>query len=262
LSSIGKAQTAIVVKEADIGTNNAERDAKIQEAQCDQDRNDARTKAETAIDNARKLFETTKADCDTQINKAKTEANLAYDLQAAKEEQVIRDAELQVEVIKRKKQIEIEEAEVHRREKELEATERKPAAYEAEKVELLAAGERQAKILLAEAEAQRIRLIGSAEAKAIEATGTAEASAMQVKAEAMQAYGRQALVQMVLESLPALAAEVAAPLKKVDEVVLLSGQNDRLSTEVGKLISEGPAVIKALSGVDVSGVVRSIPGAR
>merc|ERR1739848_549130 len=160
LSSIGKAQTAAVVKEATIGSTNAERDARIAEAQCDQEINDAKMISETNIDNARKSYETCKAQCDTKINKAKTEASLAYNLQKAKEEQVIRDAELEVDVIKRRKQIEVE----------------------------------QAKVLVAEAEAQKIRLIGTAEAKAIEATGSAEASAMQMKAEAMQSYGRQALV--------------------------------------------------------------------
>jgi len=219
-------------------------------------------KSETNIDNARKLYETTKAQCDTQINKAKTEATLAYDLQQAKEEQIIRDAELEVEVIQRRKQIEVEEAEVIRREKELEATQRKPAEFNAMKIELLADGERKAKVLVAEAEAQKIRLLGTAEAKAIEATGSAEAQAMQMKAEAMQAYGRQALVQMVLESLPALAAEVAAPLSKIDEIVLLGGNNDRTSTEIGKLLAEGPTVVQALTGVDISNVVKNIPGAK
>merc|ERR1712226_33854 len=247
LNSIGRSQTAAVIKEATIGATNADRDAKM--------------KSDTAVDNSRRGYETTKADCETIINKAKTEAALAYDLQQAKEEQVIRDAELEVEDIRRRKQIEIEAAEVIRREKELEATERKPAEYNARKVALLAEVEKKAKVLIAEADAQRIRLVGSAEAKAIEATGSAEASAMQLKAEAMQAYGKQALVQMVLEALPSLAAEISAPLGKIDEIVLLGGDNDRLSTELGKLIAEGPPVIKALTGVDVSGAVRSIPGA-
>jgi len=262
LTSIGKAQTAFVVKEAKIGSTNADRDARIQESQCDQEKTEAKMMSDTAIDNAKKDYETTKAECETQINKAKTEAALAYDLQQAKEEQVIIDAEMEVEVIKRRKQIEVEQAEVIRREKELEATERKPAEFNAQKVELLAEGQRRARVLIAEAEAQKIRLIGNAEASAIEATGSAEAGAMQLKAEAMQAYGKQALVQMVLESLPKLAAEVAAPLSKIDQIVLLGGENDRLSTEVGKLISEGPAVIKALSGIDVTGALRKIPGAQ
>merc|ERR1711879_959175 len=110
-------------------------------------------------------YETTKAQCDTQINKAKTEATLAYDLQQAKEEQIIRDAELEVEVIQRRKQIEVEQAEVIRREKELEATERKPAELNSRKVEILAEGRRKAKVLVAEANAEKIRLIGQAQAK-------------------------------------------------------------------------------------------------
>lgn len=261
LSSIGKAQTASVVKDATIGSTNAERDAKIKEAECDQAINEAKMISETNIDNAKKSYETKKAQCDTAINKMTTEASLAYDLQKAKEEQVIRQMELEVRVIERRKAIDVEKAEVIRREKELEATERLPATYNAKRIEVIAEGERQAKVLIAESEAQKIRLIGTAEAKAIEAKGGAEAQAMQLKAEAMLGYGRQAMVQMVLESLPALAAEVAAPLSKIDEIVLLGGNNDRASTEIGKLLSEGPAVVQALTGVDISNVVKKIPGA-
>ena len=66
---------------------------------------------------------------------------------------------------------------------------------------------------------------------------------------------------MILESLPSLAAEIASPLSRVDDIILLGGKNDRLSTEVGKIVSEGPAVIKALTGVDVSGTIKKLPGA-
>merc|ERR1711997_597922 len=258
LTSIGKAQTAAVQKEAVIGSTNADRDAKIKEADCSKAVNDAEAISNTNIDNARKYYETTKQQCDTKINKAKTEASLAYDLQQAKEEQVIRDAELEVEVIQRRKQIEVEEAEVIRREKELEATQRKPAEFNAMKIELLADGERKAKVLVAEAEAQRIKLIGQAKAEALEKTGSAKAKGMQMKAEAMQQYGRQAMVQMVLESLPSLAAEVSRPLEKIDEIVLLGGENDRTSTKVGQLLAEGPAVVKALTGVDISTAMNNL----
>lgn len=262
LSSIGKAQTASVVKDATVGSTNAERDAKIKEAECDQIINDAKMTSETNIDNAKKSWETTKAKCDTLIKAAATDAKLAYDLQEAKEKQIIREAELEVQVIQRRKAIDVEKAEVVRRGKELEATQRLPAAYNAQRIEVIAEGERQAKVLIAESEAQKIRLIGAAEAKAIEATGGAEAQAMQLKAEAMQAYGRQAMVQMVLESLPALAAEVSAPLSKIDEIVLLGGGNDSASMEIGKLLSQAPPLVEALTGVDLSKVVANIPGAR
>jgi flotillin len=51
LSSIGKARTAEVVKEATIGATNADRDAQIQEAECDQERTDAKMKSDTSFDN-------------------------------------------------------------------------------------------------------------------------------------------------------------------------------------------------------------------
>ena len=175
LNSIGKAQTSAVQKEAVIGSTNADRDAKIKEANCSKAVNDAVAISKTNIDNARKQYETTKQQCDTKINKAKTEADLAYDLQQAKEEQIIRDAELEVDVISRRKQIEVEQAEVTRRERELEATQKKPAEYNAKRIELIAEGKRKAKVLVAEAEAQRIKLIGQAKAEALEKTGSARA---------------------------------------------------------------------------------------
>ena len=59
---------------------------------------------------------------------------------------MIRDAELEVDVIQRRKQIEVEQAEVVRRERELEATQRKPAEYNAKRVELQFAGNKFEKV--------------------------------------------------------------------------------------------------------------------
>jgi len=218
--------------------------------------------AETRIDKARRDYETCKANCQADINSAKTDAESAYKLQKAKEDQEIAKEEAEVQVIVKKKTTEIEKAEVLRKEKELEGTERLPAEYHAKKVELLANGEREATIIIAQAKAQEIKLLGLAEAQSNQAIGEAEALALRLKAEAMQKYGKQALVQMILESLPSLAAEIASPLSRVDDIILLGGKNDRLSTEVGKIVSEGPAVIKALTGVDVSGTIKNLPGAK
>ena len=197
LSSIGRAQAAVVIKEATIGTNNAQRDAKIIESQCDQEKTDVITKCKASIDTARKNFKTMEADCNTKINKAKTEAGLAYEMQKAIEEQVIRDKEIEVDVIKKSKEIEIAKAEIMRKEKELIAKERLPAAFEGQKVEILANGFKEARVVVAEAEAMKIKLIGKAEADAIRATGQAEAEAMKIRAVAMQDYGKEALVQMI-----------------------------------------------------------------
>ena len=80
-------------------------------------------------------------------------------------------------------------------------------------------------------------MIGASEARAIEAVGRAEAEKMRMKASAYKQYGDAAIMALVLEALPQIAAEVAAPLAKTDEIVLLGGA-DRTTTEVNKLLGE------------------------
>ena len=59
------------------------------------------------------------------------------------------------------------------------------------------------------AEAERVRLTGAAEARAIEAVGRAEAESMRMKASAYKQYGDAAIMSLVLDALPQIAAEVA-----------------------------------------------------
>ena len=49
-----------------------------------------------------------------------------------------------------------------------------------------------------------------------------------------------------------VAAEVAAPLAKTDNIVLLG--DDRTTAEVSRLVSNMPPAIQALTGVDLSKV--------
>ena len=72
----------------------------------------------------------------------KADAALAYELQAAKIKQKIRSEEIQIEVVERKKQIEVEEQEIARKEKELMATVKLPAEAESYRLETIAQGKR------------------------------------------------------------------------------------------------------------------------
>ena len=60
----------------------------------------------------------------------KAEAELAYELQAAKVTQQLREEEMEIKLVERKQQILIQEQEIIRKEKELEATVRRPAEAE------------------------------------------------------------------------------------------------------------------------------------
>jgi flotillin len=155
----------------------------------------------------------------------------------------------------------VQEQEVLRKQKELEATVLKPAEAERkatiiraeaqkEAFVLEAEGKRQAQIAMAEAEQQRLRqegsgrasaleaegkaeaakieAIGVAQAKAIEAQGIAEATAILKKAEAWKQFNEAARLQTILEKLPDILqasagvfSAVSAPLGNIDRMVVI-----------------------------------------
>merc|ERR1712002_1046709 len=223
LSSLGKTQTAAVKRDAEIGVAQANRDAGIRETECEKSAMDIKYSTDTKIEDNSRGFKMQKANFDTEVNTAKAEAQMAYELQAAKIQQRIRNEEIQIQVVERRKQIEIEEQEIKRKEKELISTVRLPAEAEAYKVQTIAEGQRTKTVEAARADGEKIRLIGAAEARATEAVGRAEAERMRMKASAYKQYGDAAIMSLVLEALPQIAAEVSAPLAKTDQIVLIGG---------------------------------------
>ena len=197
---------------------------------------------------------------DKEVSTAIADAELVYILESAKLQQSIRNEEIKIDIIERKKQIQIEQQEIKRKEKELFACVKLPAEAQAYKVQIIAEGQKTQIVEAAKAEAEKLRLIGNAKAKAIEAIGKAEAEGMKLKANAFSNYGDAAIMALVLESLPKIAAEVAAPLSKTNEIVLLGGGNGT-TTEVNKLLGQIPPAVTALTGVDLSGTLAQIPGA-
>lgn len=259
LNSLGVARTAEVKRDAQIGQAMATRDAKIQSASAEQEGEQARLAAQTKVAEADKNYQVQKAAYDAEVNRQKAAAELAYALQQNKTNQEVKAEEVQIEVVAKKKQIEVQEQEVARREKELEATIRKPAeaeqyrirtladaskyeaatngAGQAEAARLIGQGEAdanrarglaQADIIraqgLAEAEANKAR--GLAEAEVIQAQGIATAEAMKQKAAAWQEYNQAAIIQQLIEALPKIAAAIAEPLAKTERIVVISNGGD------------------------------------
>ncbi|XP_033953252.1 LOW QUALITY PROTEIN: flotillin-2-like [Pseudochaenichthys georgianus] len=251
LSSLGKTQTAAVQRDADIGVAEAERDAGIREAECKREMMDVKFQADTKMADSKRELELNKASFNQEVNTKKAEAQLAYELQAAKEQQKIRLEEIEIQVVQRKKQITIGEREIERTDKELIATVKRPAEAEAYRMQQIAEGHKTKAVLLAQAQAERIRRVGEAEACSIEAVGKAEAERMRLKAEAYQLYGEAAKTALVLEALPMIAAKVAAPLARTNEIVILSGESSRVTGEVTRLLAELPVSVNALTGVDL-----------
>ncbi|CAG2120857.1 unnamed protein product, partial [Medioppia subpectinata] len=252
LASLGKARTAAVKRDANVGVAQAERDAGIREAECEKSAMDVKYGANTKIEDSHRLFLLQKAQFDSEVNSKKAEAQLSYELQAAKMQQKIRNEEMEIDVVER--HISVEEKEILRKDKELIAMVRLPAEAEASRVELIAQGKAKQTVEASVAEAQKTKMIGAADAYAIEAIGKAEAEMMRMKAAAYKQYGEAAILSLTLEALPKIAAEVAAPLAKTDEIVLISGSDGGLTSDVTRLVSQIPPTLHALTGVDLSKV--------
>merc|ERR1739838_823593 len=221
---------------------------------------DVKYNTDTKIEDNSRAFKLQKANFDKEVNTAKAEAQLAYELQAAKIQQRIRNEEIQIEVVERRKQIEIEEQEIKRKEKELIATVKLPAEAEALQVQTVAEGQRAKVLAFAKGESEKIKLLGAAEATAVEAVGRAEAEQMRMKAAAYAQYGDAAVMSLVLEALPQIAAEVSSPLSKTEEIVLIGG-SDNTTDEINKLVGSLPPAVQALTGIDLTGALGKIPGA-
>jgi len=71
--------------------------------------------------------------------------------------------EMEIEVVERKKQIDVQEKEILCKEKVLMSSVKLPAESEAYRVEMIATGKRTQTVAVAQAEAQRIKLIGGSE---------------------------------------------------------------------------------------------------
>ncbi|XP_063628775.1 flotillin-2 isoform X4 [Cydia splendana] len=256
LQSLGKAQTAAVKRDADVGVAQANRDAGIREAECEKSAMDVKYSMDTRIEDNTRMFKLQKAQFDQEVNTAKAEAALAYELQAAKIKQKIRNEEIQIEIVERRKQIEVEQMEILRREEELVSTVRLPAEAEAYRLQAIAEGKRTQTVEGAKADAERIKVLGLAEALAIGDVGKADAERMLAKAKVYKQYGEAALMALVLEALPKIAAEVSAPLAKTDEIVLI-GDNGATG-EMVRLAGGLPPAIKTLTGLDLTAVLKRL----
>ncbi|XP_052789241.1 flotillin-1-like isoform X4 [Mya arenaria] len=262
LRALGMKRTAEVKRDAIIGEAEAKKDSGIKEAEAEERRMASRYANDIEIAHAQRDFQLKKAAYDMEVSAKKAQSELAAELQTAKTRQKIKDEEMQVKVIERTQQIQLNEQEIIRRERELEAKVRKPAEAEKYKMEKLAEADRNRVILEAEAESEAIRVKGEAEAFAIEAKAKAEAEQMAKKADAWKDYQDAAMVDMILETLPKIAAEISAPLSQTKKVTMVSsGKGDvgvsKLTGEVLDIMEKMPLVVEKLTGINIQKSIRT-----
>ena len=290
LDALGKPRIAQVKRDAQIAQAEADRDAMIKSSQATQAGQEAKFAADSKIAEAQRDYQSNVAQYQAAVNQKKAEADLAYDLQKFKTGQLVKAEEVQVQIIEKQKQIELQQQEILRKQRELEAMVQKPADAERYKVETLAnarkfqleteaagtasaakaTGFANADVAkatgLAEAEANKAR--GLAEAAIIEAQGKATASAMQQKAESFKQYNEAAVIDLIVRVLPEIAGKISEPLSKTERMVIINNGNgtgggaSKITGDVTQIISQLPPVLEALTGVRFEKLLEQVPALR
>lgn len=259
LAALGVPQIEAVKRNAIISKAEAEKEARIKQAEAEQIARQAELLKETNIAEAEKDKELKIAEFKLVQDRAKAEADMAYDLQKARSAQDVTKEEMEVEIVRKQKQIELEEKEIARREKQYDAEVKKKADADRYAIEQAAEAEKTRK--LREAEAEKAK--GSAEAEVIRLKGLAEAEAKEKLAEAFEKYGQAAILDVMVKMLPELAGKIAEPIAAVDKITVIdagngNGSSDgaaRVSNYVTKLMAQLPETLKDVSGFDLNEVL-------
>ncbi|MQW22551.1 MULTISPECIES: flotillin family protein [unclassified Lactococcus] len=271
IKALGAKEVARVQKEAAIAVANADKETRIQKAVADQDAQKAEAEAATQVANAQKekainlaAYEQEQAiataDAKAKADQAKAAADQAYAIQEAISKKQTTEAEMQVEIIKKQRETDLETQEVLRKAQENEANVVKAA--EAAKAAQIAkaeadAREREVKAL---AEAAAIEATGKAEAEAIRLKGLAEAEAIEKKAEAMQKMNDAAKLNMALEVLPKVVASVSENLKAVDSINIYGGDgSSKILGMSQESLKQGLDVLGTM-GIDVPDLLNHFSG--
>ncbi|HLE54130.1 MAG TPA: SPFH domain-containing protein [Thermoplasmata archaeon] len=286
LEALGVKKTEEVKRDARMGKANANREATIAEAQAAQQAEKANAEAEAQVALYHKERDITrqKAEADVEVERANRE--IAFGLQTARRNQELIVEQKKIDIRSKEQEVLVQVQEVKRREQEQIAAMVVPAKAQADAIAatadgekrrlvITAEGEKERAILVAEGEKERlsrvahgeaerirqegtaeadiIRLKGEAEAYAIRARGLAEAEAMTKKAEAWEMYGKAAITQLIVEKLPEIVANAARPLENTEKLIIMGERGPaNLVGSVVEIAAQGPALVKALTGMDIS----------
>jgi flotillin len=132
---------------------------------------------------------------------------------------------------------------------------RRTALAEAEAIEGAKRGEAEKARRTAEAAATQAE--GEATAAATLAVGQAEAEAMDKRAEAFAHYNDAAVLQMMIEVLPQIAKEVAAPIGAIDNLTVLSTDGaGALPKQVNDNVVQTLSMLKTSTGIDLEAMLK------
>jgi flotillin len=267
LDALGKKRTAEVRRDAEIGEAEATRDSKIKASLAMQEGEKVRLASEALIAASTRETEVQRAQYTAEILREKAKSDQAGPLAEAQARQEVVAEEVRIERIRTQEQIAVQEQEVLRREKELEATVVKKAEAERRAAVLLAQGQQEAAILAAEgrkraviataeAESEKLQREGQGRASAVGAEGLAEAEKIRAlglaEAEKIQAQGLAEAKAIEARGLAEAAAikEKAAAWREFNDAARLQTILERLPAIIEATAPALRAVSEPLGKID------------
>ncbi|OPA80453.1 flotillin [Paenibacillus selenitireducens] len=284
LDALGKPRIAAVKRDAEIAEAEAVRDARIQKAKAEEEGQKAELIRDTNIAEAGKAKELKIASFKKEQDTAKAEADQAYQIQEAKAKQLMVEEQMKVELVRKDREIDLQEKEILVRQKQYDAEVKKKADADKYAVEQAAEADKSRKMREAEAmqysieaqakanaEQKRLeglaiadaeRAKGTADADVIRLRGLAEAEAKEKLAEAFQKFGEAAVLDIIVKMLPELAGKIAEPISSIDKLTVVdTGNGDgaaRVSNYVTQLMATAPEMLKSVSGIDVEQLIKGM----
>ena len=243
-------------------TATVQRDARIAQAQADQEATQREQEAAALKAQAQR---------DSKIKQAGFQAEVDKAAAVAKQSGPLADAVARQQVVV--EETKIVELDAHKKESELLVSVRRPAdaaAYEkttlanaqrdadiaaaqarAKQIELQAGADATRVKLAADADSTRTKMIGDAEGAAIRARGTAEgeaisakglaeAQAIKARAEALAENQEAVIAQQLAEHWPAIVEAGSKAFNNIDQMIVMNGA-DGISEILGKVLTQGVA---------------------
>ena len=262
IDALGVENQAQIMKDAAVSKAKNEQIVREEAARAERAANQAEVESKAAIAERENELRIRKAALKQESDARQAEADVAYQLQEEQQRADLERRTADADIARQEKEIELEEKRVAVEQKRLEAEVNKKAdadlyraqrdaeaalykrQKEAEAEKVTAELEAQAKKATAEleaeaakvrAEAERyareqeaagIEALGRAEAAKEQAIGEAKAAALEKEAVAMEKLGQAALGKLMIENMPAIAHEFAAPMGNIGNVSIIGGGGD------------------------------------
>jgi flotillin len=255
LENLGRARIAEVRKEADKAESDSEKETRIHKVRNDQKSQEEENQRKTEIAESRKQLAIKEAQIKEETERARAKSEQAYELEKARLAQEVKEEDMQILIIEKKRSVELEEEELKRRKSQADAD-----AYD---IKAKAEAEAEKARINGETNAQIERAAGMAKADVTREQGKAEAESKELMAAAMEKYGEAAVMEMFIKMLPDFAEKIAAPLSSISEIKIIdsgNGSGSGASKVAGNVTSTMMNIqesLKESTGIDIKSLLES-----